>query len=96
MPGISLKYRITVGLSEGLHARPSALLSELLVSFSSSAAAVVTVANSREASASAESTLELMMLGVKSGETITISTSHDLPETLIVRVLELVGGTLTR
>ncbi len=90
-----MHYRITVGLPEGLHARPSALLSSLLVDFASTSSAIITVKNNRDGSASADSTLELMLLAIQPGETLTISTDRVMPETLLVQVLELVAGTLT-
>lgn len=81
------EVRLTVHHPAGLHARPAAAVAELLAT-QAPAAEVRTVDNRR---ASGDSVLEIMLLGIKQGDTIWISSRANLSKETIDALELLVG-----
>ena len=77
----------TVGPEEGLHARPAAQFVKTAKRFS---AKIVVVKGEREANA--KSSLKLMTLGARKGDTLTIRAEGDDAEEAVDALVELISA----
>ncbi|MDQ4129113.1 MAG: HPr family phosphocarrier protein [Actinomycetota bacterium] len=78
---------VTVGPEEGLHARPAAQFVKTAKRFSSE---IVVVKGAREANA--KSSLKIMTLGVRKGDTLTIRAEGDDAEEAVDALVELISA----
>jgi len=77
----------TVGPEEGLHARPAAQFVKTAKRFSSE---VVVVKDGREANA--KSSLKIMTLGARKGDTLTIRAEGDDAQEAVEALVELISA----
>ena len=82
----TVELRLSVTQPEGLHARPATALVELLNQYAPDA----TVRTADHRLASGVSVLEIMLLGVKQGESIWIQTDSELPNSAVIALQMLV------
>ncbi len=84
-----LEQRVTVALSEGLHARPAARLAQLAKSFGAKIEIV-----KGEVAANAKSTVKIMLLTVKEGEEILVRADGSDAAAAIPELLAYLSGGL--
>ena len=77
----------TVGPEEGLHARPAAQFVKTAKRFSSE---IVVVKGGREANA--KSSLKIMTLGARKGDTVTIRAEGDDAQEAVEALVELISA----